>query len=1427
MIYTPGRNLIRNLLHPDVSAAAKYPMLVGQTANSGTETNITASVATHGIRLTATADKKRPILRLGTNSTNYVSMNGLVAGETYTWSFDYTCKLFSGATSGTKSFYLRIYDDRTTTGTFGGRSIGNIESYSSGYGEERSGHAEITFTIPANVTMLYFYFFQNSDFASLMSTGDFIEIRNLKLEFGSTATPYSPAPEDAVTLEAGDDPFTPLARTGLTVSIQRDIDSVTWYYLLQSSTLDPPVKPTTLTPPSGWSTFEPTYTEGSTNSLYRVEKTVFTDGSFDYSDVCLDSSYEAAKAAYNKALAAKNAADEVSPELIIGTQSSSTASWTGTSSRITVLSNGLRILYKLPYAGKSNVTLNLTLANGTATGAIPCYYTGTTRLGTQYGANAVIELVYDDSTPAWRVANPYTNSNNYDRSAYKASVTASGPIAVGRIGVFDSSGVLMPLSTTPFDTTYPILYVGTAYTASALTQTNNYTMWGTPFSLANTKSGFTGTAGKPVYIKGVLNGTMFTPDAEIFTTTVPTAADGKVYIRLGLMSTTENAVLEAEHPKYIYHNGAFKAFESIVQTHDTQIISANGKLALIMTDAEQAAWADQSITMTSKVGTVESTVSGIVTKFSSFETAYGDTFVNAASKLAEYKLNADEFLATVSRMNYLTTGIVSETGANLITGTEYPDVSDPSRYPRLIGQNTLPDTSGGTKTTAVHGIRITGASRPYFRLGRIDEENRGLHGLEAGETYTLSFDASWKVLSSPTGMANTTTYYMRAYLYDDHNNPGTIAGNFYNTFGTVEQADKGTEMTGSCEFTFTLASNVTMMYVIIYCTATTQSYYAADDYMEIRNLKLEKGSSATAWSPSPAEFIESKISGIRMTVDGLESTVSAVQTNLAENYSTTTEMNSAINQKAGEITAAVSSTYATQSALGTLEARMSSAELKITDSAIVSTVRTFAHNLIQNSTGYSLRTDGWEVESAYASNLGILAVKFNDPPVNGMISSHALVFEGKTSYQSYARNNNVGKLKQGTKYTFSGYYHLGSNVKTSESDALTDYIDIYYLSLDNPNVVYTGATVPLMVSNAWTPFEVTFTTRSFTASGQISPYIRVHHCGLTNASLTTGNYIHFSDLMLVEGETKLPWSDHPLDISSQIVQTASEIRLKADILVWTATNSSLDSTGALTINSATIGGIHANSTSIYSGSHTAYNSANQGFYLDKDGKFGIGNNTHYLRWDGNTTLSIKGDINATSGSFTGSITAGSGSIAGWDIDSTSLTSSVTVSGGTIDKYETKLSKATANISSLAALQIQRRIKDTGQWLCPLQILHDGTIISRAASGKTARMDSGSFRMLDAYNNLKMILLEDGIGFNGATYSIDDGEGGSVALANAKITSDSSGNLTIDGTTLIHKYGGHYGITDRTVCLPLEIRQNDGTVARYLTVQIRGGIVCVD
>ena len=102
------------------------------------------------------------------------------------------------------------------------------------------------------------------------------------------------------------------ASGSVTVASITDVASTTRWYLLQSSTLSAPSKPTASPPGGSWAAKEPTYTEGSTNSLYTCDETTFSDGTWAYSSVSLSSSYEASKTAYNEAVAAQTTANSLS-----------------------------------------------------------------------------------------------------------------------------------------------------------------------------------------------------------------------------------------------------------------------------------------------------------------------------------------------------------------------------------------------------------------------------------------------------------------------------------------------------------------------------------------------------------------------------------------------------------------------------------------------------------------------------------------------------------------------------------------------------------------------------------------------------------------------------------------------------------------------------------------------------------------------------------------------------------------------------------------------------------------------------------------------------------------------------------------------------------------------------------------------------------
>lgn len=82
---------------------------------------------------------------------------------------------------------------------------------------------------------------------------------------------------------------------------------------------------------------------------------------------------------------------------ISGTQTAATNAWTGTASTVSALSDGLSIRYWVPHSSTGNVTLNLTLSDGTSTGALNCYTNGSNYLSSDISANTVILLTYREN----------------------------------------------------------------------------------------------------------------------------------------------------------------------------------------------------------------------------------------------------------------------------------------------------------------------------------------------------------------------------------------------------------------------------------------------------------------------------------------------------------------------------------------------------------------------------------------------------------------------------------------------------------------------------------------------------------------------------------------------------------------------------------------------------------------------------------------------------------------------------------------------------------------------------------------------------------------------------------------------------------------------------------------------------------------------
>ena len=278
-------------------------------------------------------------------------------------------------------------------------------------------------------------------------------------------------------------------------------------------------------------------------------------------------------------------------EYIRGTWTAATNVWTGVSID-SELYDGKQIILYMPFAGTSTAaTLELTLADGTTTGAKYVYFESTTRMTTHKGAYSQLHLIYHDShningtnySGWWYVANRDTNSNDtstgYTRFSHGTFTTTT---AVGRYvicltksvtqvvpvtAVNNSTATTKTLTTDTFNPFEPIFYYtnngSTTQTVanSALSVSylwRNYSNINLSYSF---NTGSTLTNNKDVFIKATpTNGYMATLASTPIVQDLPTTDDGFIYIKLGHACSTSNIAMSYEHPIYWYKNGAVRSY---------------------------------------------------------------------------------------------------------------------------------------------------------------------------------------------------------------------------------------------------------------------------------------------------------------------------------------------------------------------------------------------------------------------------------------------------------------------------------------------------------------------------------------------------------------------------------------------------------------------------------------------------------------------------------------------------------------------------------------------------------------------------------------------------------------------------------------------------------------------------------------------------
>ena len=226
------------------------------------------------------------------------------------------------------------------------------------------------------------------------------------------------------------------------------------------------------------------------------------------------------------------------PEYIEGTHgTTATSTWTGTSNRLTSLNTGQVIYYQMTSAGTSTaVTLNLTLADGSTTGAKNVRYNAATNLTTHFPQNTVLCLVYNGT---YWITTEIQNTNNYDRMVSVEQVIAGENLGKSKLigGKSDGKYYLIK-SAVELDINYPVLWTAFGSLNKDSNSNNVYRAYA-GVNVTDTVSGKTVVVGEQVYLEGTLNGNVFTVSSNVIVSHSG-LTNGKYYIILGMGYSSTN-----------------------------------------------------------------------------------------------------------------------------------------------------------------------------------------------------------------------------------------------------------------------------------------------------------------------------------------------------------------------------------------------------------------------------------------------------------------------------------------------------------------------------------------------------------------------------------------------------------------------------------------------------------------------------------------------------------------------------------------------------------------------------------------------------------------------------------------------------------------------------------------------------------------------
>lgn len=554
---------------------------------------------------------------------------------------------------------------------------------------------------------------------------------------------------------------------------------------------------------------------------------------------------------------------------------------------------------------------------------------------------------------------------------------------------------------------------------------------------------------------------------------------------------------------------------TVTQTHSTNISVMQGQIsALIAKDTEIENALGDKVT-TSQYNSIKATVDSHTQTISSHTTqlnTQSGQISSVSSRVTTVEQNLDTWSAkltsTQSDLTALTSRVkTTETSITALQGeialkVSQTEVDEAIDGIEIGGRNYILNSGDARTTTA--GSDASVASNNYKYATYYYSK------LEASTKYTFS-----------AYVEKLAGNFTKVSVYTVYKNGGYSLG----TYILTPSAD------GKIQYSFTTPAwtgDLSGYTVLIYAGMAGAT---AGNSIKTWNVKVEKGTKATDWTPAPED---------------VDSAIDTVDAKFA-NYSTTSQMDSAINVSKNSILSTVSETYTTISDHNALKSRMSAAELKITKDGIVSTVGDYYATLDDiNVGGRNLIRDTSDEWTALSVG------QFN------------YCLKGLATYDSYG-------LSAGDTITFSVYVKTTSGKKirarirySTDDGVVTDDLSADYIVNDEGRIYIT-----VTLSSKYT---------------KLALYIDVNLTASTHTSTTT-EYVKC--LKLERGNIATDWTPAPeddleyiADLQTEINQTkesitflatkeelTSAIQVKADSILTTvgnnyATKSALDSTNS-------------------------------------------------------------------------------------------------------------------------------------------------------------------------------------------------------------------------------------------------------------------------